>query len=97
MMMDVTLSQYESAEKQVAGVEARRGMAIHTIITLIVCATLILINVLVAPEFPWSVFAVAGMLIGLGAHYVFGVRWLGQSVEAHQRKVERFATDPQAA
>jgi uncharacterized membrane protein YdbT with pleckstrin-like domain len=95
--MDVTLRQYESAEKQVAAVDARRGMAIHTIITLIVCAALILVNVLVAPEFPWSVFAVAGMLIGVGAHYLFGVRRLGESVEAHQRKVESFASDAQAA
>jgi hypothetical protein len=89
--MDVTLRDYESAEEEVAKVEARRGIAIHAVITLIVCALLIAVNVFVAPEFPWSAFAVAGMLIGLGAHYEFGVRRLEQSLESHQREVETYA------
>lgn len=95
--MDVTLRQYEKAERQLARGEARRGLAIHAVITLIVWAVLIPVNMFVAPEFPWSAFAVAGMLIGLVVHYVFGVRLLEQSIEAHQRKVESFAITAQAA
>jgi hypothetical protein len=95
--MDVTLRDYERAEEELAKVEARRGITIHAVITLIVCVALVALNVFVAPEFPWSAFAVAGMLIGLGAHYEFGVRRLGQSLAAHQRGVETYAMRARAA
>jgi 2TM domain len=95
--MDVTLRDYERAEDELATVEARRGITIHAVITLIVCAALVAVNVFVAPEFPWSAFAVAGMLIGLGAHYEFGVRRIGQSLAAHQREVETRAIRARAA
>jgi hypothetical protein len=47
-----------------------------------------LINVLVAPAFPWSAFAVGGMAIGFGCHYYFG--WLrgADNLKQHQRSVE---------
>jgi hypothetical protein len=77
--------------------EARLGLLIHAVITAVVWAILIPINVLVAPEFPWSVFVVAGMSIGLLIHYLFGVRWLGRTVEARQRKVERWAAELKSA
>jgi hypothetical protein len=95
--MDVTLRDYERAEEEVAKVEARRSMTIHAVITLIVCVALVALNVFVAPEFPWSAFAVAGMLIGLGAHYEFGVRRLGQSLATHQQDVETYAIRVRAA
>jgi carbon starvation protein CstA len=95
--MDVTLRDYERAEGELAKVEGRRGMTIHAVITLIVCAVLVAVNVFAAPEFPWSAFAVAGMLIGLGAHYDFGVRRLEQSLESHQREVEKYAIRARAA
>jgi len=95
--MDVTLRDYERAEGEFAKVEARRGIAIHAVITLIVCVALVAVNVFVAPEFPWTAFAVAGMPIGLGAHYEFGVRRLEQSLESHQREVETYALRARAA
>ena len=53
--------------------EGRRGFTIHAIVTLIVWAIVISINVFLADAFPWSAFVVAGMSIGLGVHYIFGV------------------------
>jgi 2TM domain len=95
--MDVTLRDYERAEEELAEVEARRGITIHAVITLIVCVALVALNVFLAPEFPWSAFAVAGMLIGLAAHYEVGVRRLGQSLAAHQQDVETHAIRARAA
>lgn len=92
MTTPLTLIQYEEAEREVARAEARRGLIIHAVITALVWAILIPVNVYIAPEFPWSAFAVAGMAIGLGVHYMFGVRLLERSIDAHQRKVERWAT-----
>lgn len=40
----------------------------HTVITVAVSVLLVVINVTLAPELPWSAFAVAGMVIGLAAH-----------------------------
>ena len=89
--MDGTLNRYEVAERALAEVEARRGFTVHAIISVVVWAIVIPVNVFVAPEFPWSAFAVGGMLIGLIVHYAFGARLIGRSVQEHQRKVENLA------
>src|SRR4051794_22558520 len=65
----ITLHDYEQAEQLIAHEESRIGLIVHSIITVLVSALLILINVFVADEFPWSAFAVVGMTIGLAAHW----------------------------
>jgi 2TM domain len=91
MTTPLTVMQYEEAERDVSRIEARRGLIIHAVITVLVWVILIPVNVFVAPEFPWSAFAVAGMAIGLGIHYLFAVRLLEHSIRAHQRDVESWA------
>ena len=87
-MASISLDAYEQAERTLAEVEARRGITVHAIITLIVSIALIAVNVFFADEFPWSAFAVAGMLIGLGFHYYYGFLHARGNVEAHQRQIE---------
>ena len=87
----MTLAQYENAEQAVARADSRRGVIVHAVITFVVAAVLIPVNVFAAPEFAWSAIAVACMVCGLAIHYLFGVRWLQRSVQAHQDKVERYA------
>lgn len=89
----LTVTEYEAAEKDLEAEGSRRGLAIHAAITIAVSAALIIVNVLAAPQFPWSPFPVVGMGIGLLAHYLFGVRWLERSIEGHQREIERHAVD----
>jgi hypothetical protein len=63
----------------VAHETATSGLTVHAIITVLVSVGLVIINVTLAPEIPWSAFAVGGMLIGLLAHWWFGyVRLDGQ-------------------
>jgi len=91
MTTTLRLPAYEEAEHALAHDEGRRGFTIHAIITLIVWAVVIPINVFLADEFPWSAFVVAGMTIGLIVHYVFGVRLVDRTLDEHQRKVERLS------
>ena len=71
---NITLHDYETAQRAMAHESATTGVVVHGIITLLVSAGLIIINITLAPEFPWSAFAVGGMLIGLVAHW-----WLATS------------------
>jgi hypothetical protein len=88
----ITLHDYEEAERAIAHQTATVGLTVHTVITLLVGAGLVVINFTLAPEFPWSVFAVAGMLIGLLAHWWFGYIKLDDQLTKQQR-----ATEAQAA
>jgi 2TM domain-containing protein len=87
-MTTISLDAYEDAERMLAKTEGRRGVIVHAMITVIVSIALIVVNVFLAPEFPWSAFAVAGMLTGLGFHYYFGVLHVEQNVIEHQQRVE---------
>jgi hypothetical protein len=96
-MRELTLQEYEAAERALAAEQARRGLWIHALVTLLVSAAVITINVVVAPEFPWSPFPVVGMSIGLFMHYLFGVRWLGETIARKQEMIERRAAEGKAA
>lgn len=87
----VTLHAYEQAERDLAHEQARVGLAVHAIVTVLVSALLVTINVTLAPEFPWSAFAVGGMAIGLAAHWWFGFQKLDEQLSAQQKKVEERA------
>ena len=84
----ITLHDYEAAERAMAHESATMGLTVHGLITLLVGAGLIFINVTLAPEFPWSAFAVGGMLIGLLAHYWFGYVKLDDQLTRQQQEVE---------
>jgi len=97
MAAQISIREYEAAEKQLEAERARPGLAIHAVITLVVSIALIVVNVVVAPQFPWSPFPVVGMSIGLLAHYLYGVRWLERSIESHQQAIERRAAEMKGA
>jgi len=88
----VTLDQYEQAEMEISMREARTGLRVHAIVTVAVWAVLIPINVVVAPEFPWVAFVVAGMAIGLFFHW-FGYRRAESDIRARQERVKARARD----
>ena len=83
----VSLEEYKRAEKVAATVEGRRGLLVHAWVTGAVVIGLVVINVLVASEFPWSIFPAIGMTIGLGFHYM-GIRNLSREVETRQSHIE---------
>jgi hypothetical protein len=88
-MAETTLQLYKEQERLLAARGARHGFRVHGVVTLVVIAALVAINVLIAPEFPWSAFAAAGMLLGLFFHWYFGVHRGDEFVQRHQMDVER--------
>ena len=85
---EISIQEYENAERVLAQQRARPGLFIHALITVLVAIALVVINIAVAPEFPWSPFPVAGMGIGLFMHYWFGYRHLAAELARKQREVE---------
>jgi hypothetical protein len=90
-VMTTTLDDYRATEREMAVREATAGFKIHAAITAAVCIGLVLLNVFVASEFPWSVFPVIGMSIGLLAHWYFGIRNGGRELVRHQQAVSDMA------
>ena len=91
-MSEVTLELYKAQERNMAALEARRGVQIHAVVTVVVVLALVAVNVFVAPEFPWSVFPALGMSIGLWFHWHFGVRRGEEFMRHHQEHVEQKAS-----
>lgn len=90
-MGDVTLDLYKAEERRMAAHEARRGIRVHAFVTVVVILALAVVNVFVAPEFPWSVFPALGMGLGLWFHWYFGVRRGPDFMARHQNEVESHA------
>ena len=59
--MTVTLEQYEQAEREVSMHEARIALRVHAIVTVAVVAALAMVKIVIANNFPWSVFVAVGM------------------------------------
>jgi hypothetical protein len=89
--MKPTLDDYQTTERRLAIEQARRGLTIHGAFTVIVCIGLVILNITVASEFPWSIFPVIGMAIGVAAHWYFGVRHGDEMLRHHQVDIERQA------
>ena len=60
----------------------------HGIITVLVSALLLVLNLTVAQGFPWSAFAIAGMAIGFCTHWWFGDHNLETHLTTQQQKAE---------
>jgi hypothetical protein len=89
-MLSITLDDYEKAEQQFRMRQERIGMTVHAVVTVLVWAILIPINVFVAPEFPWAIFVVAGMGIALFFHWS-GYRHADDDIQRQQREIEELA------
>ena len=87
-MPNLTLTAYQDAELKAAREDAHRGFVVHLLITALVWIVLVTVNVLVAPEFPWAIFPIIGMSIGLFTHWHFGVVGVDTTAREHQREVE---------
>lgn len=84
----VSLESYQAEERKLAAHEARRGLWIHSVVSVLVVVALAIVNVFVASEFPWSVFPAAGMGLGVWFHWYFGVNRGEEFMVRHQHEVE---------
>jgi hypothetical protein len=90
----ITLEEYQRAERVFAHERARFGLVVHAIITVLISALLIVVDLasaeVVAPtdQVPWSAFAVGGMGLGFAAHLWFGYLNLETDLQQQQQKAE---------
>jgi 2TM domain len=64
----------EMDQKNKSMEEERKGLLVHSIVTVIVCILLLSINLIFTPEFLWFVFPWIGMSLGVAFHYFMGIR-----------------------
>jgi 2TM domain-containing protein len=88
-MSTMNLERYQQAEREAALEEGVRGFRVHSVLTGVVLAVLIVLNATVADEFPWAIFPVVGMSIGLWAHWFFGVAHSDELMRRRQQEIER--------
>lgn len=73
-----TVTEYQLAERDLAAREGRRGWVIHAAVYATVIPGLALLNVLLVANtdanFLWFPFPLVGWGVGLGMHYLHGVR-----------------------
>jgi hypothetical protein len=53
--------------------DAKKGMIVHAVVYVCICALLAAINLLLVPDVIWFVYPLIGMGIGLAMHYIFGI------------------------
>ncbi len=70
---NVTQTKFEQTPFEKESKEASKGFKVHLGVTVAVNGLLVSINMLTLPQFPWFLFPLVGMSIGVAAHY-FGMR-----------------------
>jgi hypothetical protein len=90
-MPEITVEDYKQADQQLEREQARRGFTIHAIVYALVMTGLIILNLTMATEFPWSLFPLVGWGIGLTMHYLFGLRWVNKAITDRQARIEQRA------
>jgi hypothetical protein len=91
MTPEITLAAYKQAEAELRIEEGRIGFLAHSIIYALVNALLIVLNLLVVPGYLWFFYPLLSWGIGLGLHYLYGVRFVRRMIEDWEAKVEYHA------
>jgi hypothetical protein len=89
-MENMTVEEYQKRSREYDMSEARKGLMVHAGITAVVSIVLAIVNLTFVPQFVWFVFPVAGMSIGVAAHYVFGVRLAPRFIDDRERRIENW-------
>jgi hypothetical protein len=79
-MPEITLADYERADRELDIEDARSDFTAHAIVYVMVMAALIVLNLTIMTGFLWFVFPLVGWGIALAAHYAFGVRRAGKTI-----------------
>lgn len=88
MMEGITLTDYEKAEAALRIEQGRASFYIHAAIYVLVNILLIVINLVLVPQFLWFFFPLIGWGIGLTMHYLFAVQFVRSETESWQARVE---------
>lgn len=89
-MENMTVEKYKSRSREIEMKEAKKGLIAHAAVISAVSIVLGAVNLTFTPEFPWFIFPVLGMSIGVAVHYVFGVRLAPIFLEDKERRIENW-------
>jgi hypothetical protein len=67
--------------------QASKGFKVHLGVTLAASGLLVTINMLTVPHFPWFLFPICGMSVGVIIHYL-GIRSLSKKVQTENQIAE---------
>jgi hypothetical protein len=95
MIEEITLTDYEKAEAALRIEQGRTSFYIHAAIYVLVNILLIVINLVVVPQFLWFFFPLIGWGIGLTMHYLFAIQLVQSEIESWQARVEYRASEVQ--
>jgi hypothetical protein len=93
MKTEITLAQYQKANRELRHKEAKKGFMANFGAYILVNAVLVTVNILLVPVFPWAIFPLLGWGIGVTMHYTFGVKRLDKSLTVEEDKIERLANE----
>jgi uncharacterized membrane protein YdbT with pleckstrin-like domain len=91
MKTEITLTQYQKANRQMRLKDSKKGFKANLAAYTIVNSALITVNLLLVPVFPWAIFPLLGWGFGVLMHYNFGVRCADEILKAEEEKIEQLA------
>ncbi len=89
-MENMTADEYRSRAREYELNEAKKGLIIHSAVTVVASVILAAVNLTFVPQFPWFIFPVLGMSIGVAVHYLFGVRLAPVFMDEKERRIENW-------
>jgi len=92
MKKEITLAQYQKANRKLRQKEAKQGFKANLAAYIIVNSILVTVNVMLVPVFIWAIFPLLGWGFGIIMHYTFGVKRLEESLRFEEEKTEQLAT-----
>ena len=91
----ITLAEYKRAAAELRIEEGRIGFFAHAIAYTLINAFLIVFNVVFAPEYLWFFFPLIFWGFGLLMHYLYEVRFVRNSIEEREARIEYRARQSQ--
>lgn len=88
-----SLKDYQMAYREIVKKEARQGFIVHLIAYLVINPGLIILNLLVIPDYIWFYWPLLGWGLGLIMHYLFAVRMLNRDLEQKEALSEKKAME----
>lgn len=88
-----TLKDFEQADCEMRAEVSRRHFYIHTLLYVMANIVLVVINLILAPAYPWALISVVIWGIAVGAHYLVAFRWMDSANAQWIAKAEYVAEE----
>ncbi|HTK08689.1 MAG TPA: 2TM domain-containing protein [Ktedonobacteraceae bacterium] len=93
MATTFTITEFEKAERELRTTESQLHFFLHMAFFIVINVILILLNQVVLPMYPWSIFPLVVWGIGLLVHYFVAFRWIRSENDHWIAKVEYHAAE----